>query len=217
MMEVLKYITMSHGEEKTPPAFDEEAELVDGTIVNYLASKLPPDVEKRVINAPWYQEILNMSNDDVKSYHYAAGIDAADKEGIKKAKENFNKDTGGKKPISSEQIAGRGIQQIDMVVNKIAQILDDNGIDYTYTPEGFNKKETFLELVSGQPVFGSNKEKDNVRNNRYSHIFDKVKERGNDVYLGEGLPEDFKGDTNDPNIKWLKQLRRHKYEAKFNK
>ena len=218
MMEILKHISYDYsGDSKAPPNFEQEAELADGTKTNLLLSRLPKGVKERVINTPWFNEILNMSNDDVMSYHYAAGVDFEDEEGIKKAKENFNKDSGGKKPTSQEQIAGRSYQQADMVVNKIAQILDDNGIDYTYKPEGFDDQDTFLDLVSGQPVFGSNKEKENVNNNRYSHIYDKAKERGNDVYLGEGLPEDFEGDINDPNIKWLKQLRRNKYEAKFNK
>lgn len=218
MMEILKHISYDYsGDSKAPPNFEQEAELEDGTIVNQMLTNLPKGVYDRVINEPWFKEILNMSNDDVMSYHYAAGVDFEDEEGVKKAKENFNKDTGGKKPTSQEAISGRTYQQIDMVVNRIAKILDDNGIDYTYTPEGFDEQDTFLDLVSGQPVFGSNKEKENVNNNRYSHIYDKAKERGNNVYIGEGLPEDFEGDINDPNLKWLKQLRRRKYKASFNK
>ena len=156
------------------------------------------EAAERIKNSSWFNEMINVPPEDILGYHVLNPYERISDDEKQKLFDNYGPDTpgvpimeqGGK--ASSQQTV---YHQLDMLANKIATTLDDNDLLYSYeaiNPHGWNnyhnkfQTDSFVEILSRTPVQGrSNPERDVVRANRYSHLFEKIEEQGVNIDIDE--------------------------------
>ena len=145
---------------------------------------LPKDKQERILNSDWWNDITNLSYDDLLSYHPNAP------RGGDYDRYEYNVDTP---PLLIKDVRGaakyniRGIQQYDMLLREMANTLDEHGLGYDYMfkskggESAQGKDIPFLEYLISSPYQGmqSNDERLlKVKFNRYSDLFEEFQKQG---------------------------------------